>query len=354
MKKRLAIKDIAAALNVSEASVSMVLNGKARQNGISLRLEEKIMTFVKEVGYQPNRLAVGLRTGKSKTIGMIVEDISDPFFSAIARVIEGNIYRYGYRLIYGSSENSTEIAADLLQTFKNYQVDGYILAPTPGIEEAVSEIIKEECPVIFFDRALGDLPCSKVLVDNFRGSEAAVLHLVENNYRNIAMVTLLSTQNQMTERVGGYCAALQSKGLPTLIKEIQYQEDKDKTILQIKNMLKGKQETDALFFATNYLALSGLEAIKELGMVVGKDIGVVVFDDINNFSLFSPAITAVAQPIREIGLQVTKILIEQLKDGHMIDSQNIMLKTKLNIRQSSAPIGRNMPPEKNKAEKKSK
>jgi len=340
MKKKLAMKDIAAALNVSEASVSIVLNGKARQNGISAKLEDKIMSFVKKVGYQPNRLAVSLRTGKSKTIGMIVEDISDPFFSAIARVVEQHIYQYGYRLIYGSSENSTEIANDLLQTFKNYQVDGYILAPAPGLEEVVGDLIKAGAPVILFDRTLPELPCSKVIVDNFRGSESATNHLIENNFRNIAFVTLSSRQDQMTERVNGYLAALKAHDLPAVIKDIEYGETNEKTIQSIKNLLRGKRNIDALFFSTNYLALSGLEAIKEMDLVVGQDIGTVVFDDNNNFALFTPAVTAVAQPIREIGLQVTKILLDQLQDNHMIDSQNILLKTKLIIRDSSAPLRR--------------
>ncbi|MEZ2336393.1 LacI family DNA-binding transcriptional regulator [Mucilaginibacter sp. RCC_168] len=338
MKKKLAIKDIASALNVSEASVSIVLNGKARQSGISVKLEDKIISFVKKVGYQPNRLAVGLRTGKSKTIGMIVEDISDPFFSAIARVVEEHIYQYGYRLIYGSSENSTEIANDLLQTFKNYQVDGYILAPAPALEEVLGDLIRAGTPVILFDRTLPGLPCSKVAVDNFRGSESATIHLIENDFRNIAFVTLSSPQDQMTERANGYLAALKAHDLPAVIKDIEFREAKEKTVQSIKNLLKGKPDIDALFFSTNYLALSGLEAIKELDMIVGQDIGVVVFDDNNNFSLFTPAITAVAQPIREIGLQVTKILLDQLQEDHMIDSQNILLKTKLIIRDSSAPL----------------
>jgi len=340
MKKKLAIRDIAAALQVSEASVSIVLNGKARQNGISVKLEEKILKFVKKVGYQPNRFAQGLRTGKSKTIGMIVEDISDPFFSAIARVVEEQIYQHGYRLIYGSSENSPAIANDLLQTFKNYQVDGYILAPTPGIEDTIRQLISEERPVIQFDRTLPDLPCSSVIVDNFRASETATQHLIKNKFRNIVFVTLPDRQNQMEDRLQGYCQALQQNQLPMLLKEVVYHEPKEKTIQSIKNLIKGKQEIDALFFSTNYLAMSGLEAINDLGVKIGTDLGIVVFDDNSTFSLFTPGLTAVAQPIREIGLQVTKLLMEELKEDHMIGSQNIILKTKLIVRDSSEPLAK--------------
>jgi len=338
MKKKLALKDIAAALKVSEASVSYVLNGKARQYGISVALENKILRFVEKVGYRPNRLAASLRTGKSKTVGMIVEDISDPFFSAIARVVEEHIYKEGYRVIYGSSENSTVIARDLLQTFKNYQVDGYIVAPTAGLEDDINQLVKEGYPVVVFDRASPDLQCSKVLVDNFRGSEAAVLHLIDNGFRNIAMVTLAAGQDQMNERVNGYHAALQKHGLLPILKEIIYNEDPHKTVQNLKSLLKSKKDIDAIFFATNYLALSGLQALKESGLIITRDIGVAVFDDINNFALFNPAITAVAQPITEIGLRVTKILLEELQDNHIIDSQNILLKTKLIIRDSSARL----------------
>jgi len=338
MKKKLAIKDIAAALNVSETSVSVVLNGKARQNGISVKLEDKILSFVKQVGYRPNRLAQGLRTGKTMTIGMVVEDISDPFFSAIARAVEEQIYQHGYRIIYGSSENSPEIANDLIQTFKNYQVDGYIIAPTPGLEGIINQLIIEGNPVVQFDRSLPGLPGSVVTVDNFRGSEAGTLHLIENHFRNIAFITLSDRQNQMEDRVQGYRNAMRVHALLPIVKEVVYKESAAKAALSIKNLLKARRDVDALFFSTNYLAMSGLEAMKELGLKAGRDLGVVVFDDNTNFSLFNPAITAVAQPVKEIGLQVTRILLEELKDDHMIDSQNILLKTKLVVRDSSGPL----------------
>jgi LacI family transcriptional regulator len=142
----------------------------------------------------------------------------------------------------------------------------------------------------------------------------------------------------MAERTNGYLAALKAHNLPAIIKQIEYREAADKTVHSIKSLLRTRRDIDALFFSTNYLALSGLEAIKELEITVGKDIGVAVFDDNNNFALFSPAITAVAQPIREIGMQVTKILIDQLQDDHMINSQNILLNTRLIVRDSSAPL----------------
>ncbi|MFA6086784.1 LacI family DNA-binding transcriptional regulator [Mucilaginibacter sp.] len=335
MKKKIGIKDIAEQLQVSKASVSVVLNGKARQYGISVALEEKILRLAKKVDYQPSRLAVGLSTGKSKTIGMLVEDISDPFFSSIARIVEKNAAAQGYRVIYGSTENDAVQTIGLLQTFRNHQVDGYIIAPSPGIDLHVSDLISDGFPVVVFDRSLPGIRCDKVLIDNFHGAFQAVSHLLANSFKNIVMITLLSKQDQMTERADGYAAAMKKYHLPEKVKAIGYEVEKSQCVQIIKKFLLANKNTDAFFFTTNYLALSGLQAIKELGLTISKNIGVIVFDDNTNFELFDPSISAVAQPIQEIGEQVTRIMLAILQGAPISEFETIILKTKLNLRSSS-------------------
>jgi len=338
MKKKISIGDIAQHLGVSKTTVSFILNGKARNNHISESLEERVLKYMEEVGYKPNHLAQGLRTGKTKIIGMLVEEISDPFFSSVARIVEEKAYERGYKIFYSSSENKTEKARELINIYRSRQVDGYIIAPTPDLEEDIQSLQQDGFPVILFDRYMPGLPTDTVVVNNFQGTYEAIQHLIQNGYGNIGFVTLVSTQIQMQDRLDGYLKALEVHSLPHFIKPISFEEQPQQIVKEIQAFLKQNKAIDALFFGTNYLAESGLEAIRNLKLSIPNKIGVVVFDDSNLFRLFSPSITAIAQPIQEMSEQVISLLLARL-DGieNLKAMTKIVVPTKLIIRDSSIP-----------------
>jgi len=336
MKKKLSIKDIADQLKVSKTTVSFVLNGKATENGISKAMQRKVLRHIEKVGYRPNKMAQGLRTGKSGTIGMLVEDISDGFFSTVARCLEVILQLRGYRIIYGSTENDTEITKDLIHVFRNHQVDGYIIAPPPGIEAEIRALKEDGLPVVIFDRYVPDVDVDCVVVDNFRGTGKAIQHLIDNGYRHIAMITLASEQIQMTERERGYRQVLAEAGLMPTVKKIRYHEHKEKQVADIADLLKKHPETDALFFATNYLAESGLEAIITMDLNIPDQLGIIAFDDHNLFRLFKPAITAISQPIDAICKEVVELLFARVEDPSR-GSKAIELPTALLVRDSTTP-----------------
>src|SRR5690242_7365176 len=337
MNKKISIHDIAKHLNVSATTVSFVLNGKAEERKISNAMKKKIQGYVKEIGYHPNSIARSLRTGKTKIIGMLVEDISDPFFSSIARIIEENLYKLDYKIFHSSTNNNTERAKELLQIFRERQVDGYIIAPAPGIEDDIQELLDDSKPVILFDRYFTGLDTTNVVVDNFGGAYEAAQHLVHNGFSNIGFVTLESKQIQMMDRLKGYSKSMKENKLQKYIQKVVYKTNPDEITLLIKNFLMKNSEINALFFATNYLAISGLQAIRELGLKVPNDIGIVGFDDNTHFSLFSPSITAAAQPVEEISNQTVKQLIKALTmEVPNKNTKTIVLKTNLIVRESSA------------------
>jgi len=335
MKKKLSIKDIAEQLNVSKTTVSFVLNGKASELGISKAMQKKVLKHIEKVGYRPNKLAQGLRSGKSRTIGMLIEDISDAFFSTIARRFEEMLSAKGYRIIYGSTENNTEITKDLIEAFRHHQVDGYIIAPPPGIEDDIKALIEDDLPVVIFDRPVPDADVDSVMVDNYRGTYKAIQHLLSNGYKNIAMITLASEQLQMNERERGYHQALADEGLHARIMKIKYHEQKDKSIADIEGFLREHPNTDALFFATNYLAESGLEALTNLDISIPSQMGVVVFDDHIIFRLFKPSITAISQPIDAICNEVVTLLFDRFDAKKESSTKSVQLNTNLVIRNSS-------------------
>ena len=268
----------------------------------------------------------------------MVEDISDPFFSSVARYIEEDAYIKGYKIIYCSTENDTQKAKDLIRVYRNRQVDGYIIAPSPGIEKEINDLIDDKLPVVLFDRTIPGVETSNVLVNNYEAANDAILHFIHQGFRHIGMVTVASEQIQMQDRKEGYKDALKRiKGIPN-IKEVAYHEDKDKVIQEIEDFLKSNKHLDAVFFATNYIAESGLEAVRNLGLRIPADIGIIVFDDHNLYRLFSPSITAISQPIKEIATNTIALMLQLLEDAdiNIKEKKNISLKSSLIVRESSS------------------
>jgi len=338
LKKKVSIHDIARQLNVSAATISFVLNGKATEKRISEEMEQRVLNHVKELGYRPNRVAKSLRTGKSKIIGMLVEGIADPFFAAIARIVEEQAYRLDYKIFYASTENDSRVARDVIGAFRDTQVDGYIIVPTPGIEEDIQQLMDDNFPVVLFDRYFPGLSTCNIVVDNFDGVYQAMRHFVKHQYKNIAFVTIHSTQTQMRDRLNGYHHAINEYGLTPIMKTIGFdgKSGAEKLTAEIKQFLLANPAIDAVLFATNYLAISGLEAIKQLRLSIPGDVAVIGFDDNTHFSLFSPSITAVAQPIREISEHVMQQLMDCLTGTEKAPAKKtIVLQTKLIIRESS-------------------
>ncbi|MBF9255130.1 substrate-binding domain-containing protein [Pontibacter sp. 172403-2] len=336
MSKKLSIRDIGNQLGVSVTTVSFILNGKAKEKRISESLTRKVLAFVEEVGFKPNSIAQGLRTGKSKIICLMVEDISNVFFAQVARLIEEEAHNKGYRILYCSTENKVEKTRDLIRMFRDRLIDGYIITPPEGVEEDIKLLIDDNIPVILADRFLPALKSSYVVIDNANSTHHAVSHLTAQGFRHVAFVTLDSEQTQMVDRLRGYEQAMEAQGLPVSVLKLNFDDSATQNITRIASYLKAHRETDAVLFGTNYIGIWGLQALKTLNLHIPSDIGVVSFDDHDLFKLHNPPITAIAQPVEEISRQIIRLMLNSL-DGSDIGSniQEIVLPAKLIIRESS-------------------
>jgi len=338
MKKKISIHDIARELSLSATTISFVLNGKAEGKKISEDVRKKVSDYIKEVGYQPNMIAKSLRTGKTNVIGMLVEDLSDPFFSSISRGIETIAYNNRYKIFFASTENDTKKTKALIKVFRERQVDGYIIAPPSGIEDEIKALMDDNVPVILFDRYLPSLNTSTVIIDNFSGSYQAVKHLRENGFSNIAFVTLNSDQTQMHARLLGYIKAMEESLCDPIVEKLPCKLSHQLSAEKVQEFIKQHDKVDAIIFATNYLAISGLKAIRDLGLGIPDDIAVIGFDDNTHFNLFTPSITAVAQPIEEIAEEVVQQLLNALSNKRESEIRRmVMLPVKLIVRNSSFP-----------------
>lgn len=337
MKKRLSLKDIAKKLNVSVTTVSFVLNGKGKEKKISDEVIKRVQDYVEEINYRPNPVAQSLRTGKTKILVFMVEDISNQFFSRIARIIEDIAYERGYKVIFCSNENDDKRSLELIDLFYERQVDGFIIIPSPGIKKRV-EILQQNVPVILFDRFFEDLQSNYVVINNEKSAHEATEHLIERDFKNIGLVTIASKQMQMAGRKDGYQKAISEANIKENILEIPFSSaTKEEGRKEIRKYLESNNDLDALFFATNYLTQLGLEVLRDHFPNKINEIGILTFDDNELFRIYSPSISAVAQPLDEIGEELMRIMFELLdmkSPGSEIYQS--VLDTRLVIRDSSA------------------
>ncbi|GAA4174507.1 LacI family DNA-binding transcriptional regulator [Sphingobacterium ginsenosidimutans] len=330
MKKRILISDIAKALGISVTTVSFILNDKAKEKRISEALTKRVLDYVKKVGYKPNELAKSLRTGKTKILGLIIEDISNPFFGNIARLIESKVYEQGYRIIYCSTNNDVEKAKELIQMFYDRQVDGFIITPSDGLEDTVKQLQQSNIPVVLFDRYFPGLETDYVGADNFQGAFDATSHLCQQAYKRIGFVSLYSDQTQMKERSEGYLKAMDNNKQQSFIQKVQMDASDDEAMESLKDFIC-ENRLDAVLFSTNYLAISGLKASKKYNFAMPA---MIAFDDHTVFKLLEPSITVVSQPIKEIAENLINILLLRLQ-GKIKATRKMVLPCELKIREST-------------------
>jgi LacI family transcriptional regulator len=315
--KKVSISDIARKAGVSVSTVSFVMNDKAVKMRISQEVIQRVERIAKEMGYRPNQLARGLRTGKTRTIGLIVEDISNAFFATLAKTIEDEAKKYDYKVVYCSTDNDENKARELINMLSQRQVDGYIITPTLNLAEEIRKLQGESKPVILVDRYFpqyNEIPY--VLVDNYGGVSEGMEYLIAKGYRKIGLVTIEADMAHMKDRLEAYYEALNRHGIvpdKELVKMIPFERVRESALQDIMEFLTGNlKEMDAVFFLTNYLGVLGIEAIKRSGIRVPADMSVLCFDDNDIFRLYTPTISVIRQPIAEIGRRAMLALMEGL------------------------------------------
>ncbi len=311
--KRISMKDIARELDISITTVSFVINGKSEEMGISLATANKVHELIKKRGFNPNSAARMLRTGKSKTIGLIVEDIGNYFFGNIAKIIEVEAHKNGYNVFFSSTENNDNTARELINKMKTSSVDGYIITATQGISDEIIKLKRENIPFVLIDRLIHEVETNHVILDNYQGAFDLTMHLLKNGYKRIGFISIRNGMSQMLDRERGFLDATadaRANVEEKTILEVSFEDTGEKIIAAIKKYLKANPELDALFFATNYLGVLGIEAIQQCKMKIPSDIAVVSFDDNDLFRLLTPSITVAAQPIREIATTAIELLLK--------------------------------------------
>jgi LacI family transcriptional regulator len=340
VKKKTSLADIAKALGVSKTLVSMVLNGKGDDNGINEDTQKRVWAKAKELDYKPNMMARSLRMGKSNTIGLVVADISNAFYARMCRAVEDAASKKGYYVLFGSSDEKADKERRLIQMLRDRGVDGLIISTTLANNEDIEELQRENFPFVLVDRFIPNANMPFVTADNHEGSMQVVNHLIKLGLNRIGQLTISPSHlTSITERTRGYRDALAANGIkfdPNLVREISYDDIRGDMKQILPELVNPPHSIQALYVLNNNLAMAALDCLNEMGKRIPEDIAVVSFDDVDLFRFVTPPITAVSQPVAEMGEESVKILLEMIDGKEKFDVKNgqRFLPTSLIVRQS--------------------
>lgn len=334
MVKRVSLKDIADKTGVSIATVSYVLNGLEKEKRIGAEVAKKVRNVAEELNYQTNEIAKSLRTGSTKSIGLIVADIANPFFSQLARIIEDVAFSFGYTVLFGSSDEDEKKSEILLEFLLSRRVDGLIIVPAKGSVNQIKALQKRKTPFVLIDRFFPEINTNYIVLDNYQAAFDATMLLIQKGYKRICMVAYQSELIHMRDRERGYTDAMKESGLELngCITEIRYEHTQGDIDQAINAILTAEKKTEAIFFATNTISVGGLISITKNNIMIPEQLAVVGFDGGEVFDLYRTPITFVKQPIEEMGQEAFRILFDLFNGS--TKTNHIILQSTLEIRDS--------------------
>lgn len=326
------LAEIARRAEVSKTTVSMVLNGKGDQHKINQATQERILSIASDLNYRPNFTAQSLSRGKTMTIGLIVPNIADSYYSSIAYHMEQLLAETDYQLLLGSSQESPELEAKLLRTFVDRQVDAMLVATTERQQELLETIDRSGIPVVLFDRHYHSSPLDYVIVNNHLGVKLLVDHLVQGGHQHIGYVGLNLDLEAIRERQRGFKESstehrVGDSGSLRIVEYASYAKGCEQAVKEL--VASG---ADAIVFETHYLALHGIRILTQEGIAYPDKVSVVSYGDHEVFSIFGPQITAVDQPSEHIAQKCIKQVLARLDNEVKKESQQIVIDPLLIVR----------------------
>ena len=314
MDKRISLKDIAQKVGVSTALVSYVLNNQ-KEGRIKKEVAQKIRDTAKALNYRTNQIARSLKMSKTFTIGLIVSNISNPFSSGLARIIEDEADKQHYTVIFGSSDENATKFAKLVDTFLNRQVDGLIIAPPVGADEQIEYIHQQAIPFVLIDRIFPGIPTSYAALDNYEAAFHATEHVIKGGAQRPAMVNYETGLFHLQERTRGYKEALQHYNITfeeDWLKYVDISNNKPQIEQTIYELLNLNEPVDSILFGSNSITNHAVKYINTLPLKVPDDLALISFDETEALDLFYAPITCVKQPLQEMGQQAINILLDNI------------------------------------------
>jgi LacI family transcriptional regulator, galactose operon repressor len=327
------MRQIAERAEVSIGTVSHVINGTAV---VREKLRQRVLEAIRSLGFQPSQLARGLRRNQTSMIGMIMPDITNPFFPAVVRGVEDVAYKRSYRIVLCNTDNDPGKEISYLNELRSYRPAGLLVIPAAdsGIAAHLKAVSTSGPPVVCIDRRPDGWPGDTVLVANEAGAYSATSHLLRVGHRNLAVITGPMHLTNAVERLAGFQRALKEARVgiePEYIQEARF--DRHSGYEAAMRVLRLLPRPTAIFACNDLMAFGVLLAARELNLRCPEDLSVVGFDNLDFTEFTAPALTTVHQPGYQLGATAARRLVERI-DGLKEPSKTIVLPTELKIRNS--------------------
>jgi LacI family transcriptional regulator len=338
------IKDIARALGLSTSTVSRALRGSYE---ISAETKKLVIEYAEKLNYRPNPIALSLKEKRSRSIGIVVCEIANNFFSQVINGIESVAYKEGYYVIISQSHESYEREVANTQYLASRSVDGLLVSLSSETTDLshLNKLHDKGLPIVFFDRIMEEMQTHKVIANNFNGAYQATEHLVLSGFKRIAHVTIAAHVSIAKERLAGYKAALADHGVPydeSLVRYCNYGGLIDSETEQaIDALLSLKEKPDAIVAASDKLSTGCLTALAKRNIKIPDDMGIVGFTNSPMTEIFHPSLSSIRQPAFEMGQVAMEMLIQIIESKHPIKKyETKVLNTELTVRASSVKNGK--------------
>lgn len=322
------IKDIAKKIGVSYATVSRALNGRS---GVNEDTRQMIIAEAKKMGYQPNAIARGLVMKQTNTIGLVIPDITNPFFPEIARGVEDAANEFGYTVFLCNTNWNRNKEMTYLKVLQEKRVDGIIMTPVSDDDEDLFDSITT--PLVFISRIPNEPNDSYVVIDNIRGGFLATKHLLESGYKKVAYIGGKSEVHSNSERLEGYKMALnlyRYKIDESLIVNGSFKSESGYEIA--KKLLESENRPDSIFAGNDVIALGVLQCLKEYDINIPEEFGIIGFDDIPFASYPQIRLSTISQPKYQMGKCAMEILVNHIKEKPVKDLKKVILEPELVVR----------------------
>jgi LacI family transcriptional regulator len=336
------IKDIARALGMSTSTVSRALRDSYE---ISPETKKLVLDYAEKNNYKPNPIALSLKERRSRSIGVIVCEIANSFFSQTINGIESIAYNNGYNVIIAQSRESYDRELMNLQYLSSRSVDGLIISVSTETTDTtlLRDLFQKGLPIVFFDRVVSDIQTHKVIADNFKGAYEATEHLIQCGYKRIAAVSNPSSLSITRERLAGYRAAFEDQGLTVDEKLIKYCQHGGMIIQEVEKsvneLLRLKQTPDAIFTTSDKLTTNFLRILRAKGLRVPDQMGLLGFSNTDLTELLDPPLSVIRQPAFEMGEIATSLLLQLIESKRPVtEFETRKLSTELLLRGSTRQV----------------
>lgn len=296
------MKDVAHRAGVSTATVSRVLNGHAAPTP---ETRTRVLAAIDELGYRPNALARSLRTTSTKTFGLLISDLVNPFFAEIARAVEEEARAHGYCVVLANADESAEQQATYVRTLLDRRVDGLLVCPATDDPTWMDEVIASDVPLVLLDRTVRGASCPVVRADGAQALADLAQCLIRAGHRRIGVIAGPADTSTGRERLEQFAAAVGDLPLDVVHGDFR----RDSGSRAAAELMALPDRPSVLVAMDNLMGLGALEELRRLGMVVPADVGLAVYDDQPWFPLLDPPITVIAQPTVEMGRAAARSLL---------------------------------------------